>query len=167
MAEFGSCNRTRTPVTLQHKNLKQAMHKEILTNLNDVKQCCKERWAKTLPQQCKTWIMSFRKQLLHAIAGKNGSNYWIMTYMKLPTCALAGFTTIKPITPGMHRTVQEQQDGKIWNWIGMWKTKLLYYYFSVVCLLNIFLHRHTWFSFTVHNCLHVKATESSGSVLKI
>lgn len=76
MAEFGSCNRTRTPVTLQHKHLKHAINKEILTNLNEVMQCCKERWAKTLPEQCKTWIMSCRKQLLHA--GKNGSNYWIM-----------------------------------------------------------------------------------------
>lgn len=148
MSEIESCNRTRTPVTLQHKNLKQAMHKEILTNLNEVTQCCKERWAKTLPQQCKTWIMSFMLLLVRKglqTAESWGTHFFPQEYMKLPTCALAGFTTIKPITPGIHRTVQEQQDAKIWNWIGMWKTNLLHYYFSVVCLLNIFLHRHTWF----------------------
>jgi len=51
----------------------RAVHEQIPTKLNVLRQHCKEEQTHILPQRCEKLIKSYRKLLLQVIAAKAGS----------------------------------------------------------------------------------------------
>lgn len=51
-------------------DLNRAVHKQMATNLNKTKQCCKEEWTKIPPQEYERQIKSYRKLLLKLLLTK-------------------------------------------------------------------------------------------------
>lgn len=49
---------------LKETDLKSVVQKWMLTNLNELEQCCKEEWAKILTERFKRPLKSYRKHLL-------------------------------------------------------------------------------------------------------
>ncbi len=44
-----------------------------LNNMAELKQLCKEEWAKIPPQRCETLIANYRKHLIAVVAAKGGT----------------------------------------------------------------------------------------------
>ena len=60
------------PIEMLWWALTKSVHKQMSTNLNELKQHCEE-WAKIPPQQCERLIKSYRQHLLQVISAKSGS----------------------------------------------------------------------------------------------
>lgn len=58
-------------IKMPWRDLKRAVPKQMTANFNELKQQCKEEWAKSPPQQCER--LPYRKQLLQVITAKDGS----------------------------------------------------------------------------------------------
>ncbi len=56
---------------LRH-DLKQSIHAWKPSNVAELKQFCKEEWAKIPPQWCERLIASYRKRLIAVVAAKGG-----------------------------------------------------------------------------------------------
>ncbi len=54
-------------------DLKQSFHAWKPSNVAELKQFCKEEWAKISPQQCERLIASYRKRLMAVVAAKGGT----------------------------------------------------------------------------------------------
>ncbi len=58
--------------------LKQSFHAWKPSNVAELKQFCKEEWAKIPPQRCERLIASYRKHLIAVAAAKGGTtSYYI------------------------------------------------------------------------------------------
>ncbi len=58
------------------RNLKKSIHARKPSNVAELKQFCKEEWAKTHPQGCERFIASYRKRLITVVAAKGDTtNY--------------------------------------------------------------------------------------------
>ncbi len=53
--------------------VKQSIHARKPSNVAELKQVCKEEWAKFPPQQCERLIASYRKRLIAVVAAKGGT----------------------------------------------------------------------------------------------
>ncbi len=58
------------PIEMLWHNLKQSIHTRNPSNVIELKQFCKEEWAKIPPQQSERLIASYRKRLIAAVAAK-------------------------------------------------------------------------------------------------
>ncbi len=54
-------------------DLKQSFHARKSSNVAELKQFCKEEWAKIPPQRCERLIVSYRKCLIAVVAAKGGT----------------------------------------------------------------------------------------------
>ncbi len=54
-------------------DLKQFIHARKPSNVAELKQFCKEEWAKIHPQRCERLIASYRKRLIAVVAAKGGT----------------------------------------------------------------------------------------------
>ncbi len=54
-------------------DLKQSFHAWNLSSVAELKQFCKEEWAKISPKWCKRLIASYRKHLIGVVAAKGGT----------------------------------------------------------------------------------------------
>ncbi len=54
-------------------DLKQSIHARKPSNVAELKQFCKEEWAKIPPQQCERLIPSYHKRLIAVVAAKGGT----------------------------------------------------------------------------------------------
>ncbi len=54
-------------------DLKQSIHDQKPSNVAELKQFCKEEWAKIPPQRCERLIASNRKCLIAVVAAKGGT----------------------------------------------------------------------------------------------
>ncbi|KAF7650076.1 hypothetical protein LDENG_00131870 [Lucifuga dentata] len=61
------------PIEMLWHNLKQAVHARKPSNVAELKQFCKEEWAKITPQRCERLIASYRKCLIAVVAAKGGT----------------------------------------------------------------------------------------------
>ncbi len=61
------------PIELLWRDLKQSFHAWKPSNVTELKQFCKEEWAKIPPQQCERLIASYRKRLIAVVAAKGGT----------------------------------------------------------------------------------------------
>ncbi len=60
------------------RDLKQSIHAQNPSNVTELKQFCKEEWAKIPPRRCERLIASYRKRLIAVDAAKGDTNsYWI------------------------------------------------------------------------------------------
>ncbi len=57
------------PIEMLWHNLKQ-FHAWKPSNVAELKQFCKEEWAKIPPQRCERLIASYRKRLIAVVAAK-------------------------------------------------------------------------------------------------
>ncbi len=55
-------------------DLKQSFHAWKPSNLAELKQFCKEEWAKIPPQRCERLVASYRKRLIAVVAAKGWLN---------------------------------------------------------------------------------------------
>ncbi len=59
-------------------DLKQSIYAQNPSNVTELKQFCKEEWAKIPPRRCERLIASYRKRLIAVIAAKcDTTSYWI------------------------------------------------------------------------------------------
>ncbi len=61
------------PIEMLWHVLKQSFHARKPSNVAELKQFCKEEWAKIPPQRCERLIASFHKRLIAVIAAKSGT----------------------------------------------------------------------------------------------
>ncbi|KAF7650410.1 hypothetical protein LDENG_00126420 [Lucifuga dentata] len=61
------------PIEMLWHDLKQAVHARKPSNVAELKQFCKEEWAKITPQRCERLIASYRKRLIAVVAAKGGT----------------------------------------------------------------------------------------------
>ncbi len=54
-------------------DLKQSFHAQKPSNVAELKQFCKEEWAKIHPQRCERLIASYGKRLIAVVAAKGGT----------------------------------------------------------------------------------------------
>ncbi len=54
-------------------DLKQSFHARKSSNVAELKQFCKEEWAKIPAQRCERLIASYRKRLFAVVAAKGGT----------------------------------------------------------------------------------------------
>ncbi len=54
-------------------DLKQSIHAQKPSNVAELKQFCKEEWAKIPPQRCERLIVSYHKRLIAVVAAKGGT----------------------------------------------------------------------------------------------
>ncbi len=60
------------------RDLKQSIHARNPFNVTELKQFCKEEWAKIPPRRCERLIASYRKRLIAVDAAKGDTtSYWI------------------------------------------------------------------------------------------
>lgn len=67
LLQWSSQSSGLNPTEMLRRDLKSAAHKQMPPNFNELKQYCKEEWAKTPPQQCERPIESYRKWLHQVI----------------------------------------------------------------------------------------------------
>ncbi|KAF7645946.1 hypothetical protein LDENG_00195770 [Lucifuga dentata] len=53
--------------------IEMAIHARKPSNVAELKQFCKEEWAKITPQRCERLIASYRKRLIAVVAAKGGT----------------------------------------------------------------------------------------------
>ena len=74
--EWPSQSPDLNPIEMLWHDLKQAVHARKPSNVAELKQFCKEEWAKIPQQRCKRLIASYRKRLIAVVAAKGGTtNY--------------------------------------------------------------------------------------------
>ncbi len=61
------------PIEMLWLDLKQSIHALKPSSVAELKQFCKEEWAKIPPQRCKRLIGSYRKHLIAVVAAKGGT----------------------------------------------------------------------------------------------
>ncbi len=61
------------PTEMLWHDLKQTIHARKPSNVAELKQFCKEEWAKIPPQRCERLIASYRKRLIAFLAAKGGT----------------------------------------------------------------------------------------------
>ncbi len=61
------------PIEMLWHDLKQSIHARKASNVAELKQFCKEEWAKIPPQRCEGLIASYRKRLIAVVAAKDGT----------------------------------------------------------------------------------------------
>ncbi len=61
------------PMEMLWHDLKQSIHAWKPSNVAELKQFCKEEWAKIHPQRCERLIASYRKRLIAVVAAKGGT----------------------------------------------------------------------------------------------
>ncbi len=61
------------PIEMLWHDLKQSIHTRKHSNVAELKQFCKEEWAKIPPQRCERLIASYRKRLIAVVAVKGGT----------------------------------------------------------------------------------------------
>ncbi len=61
------------PTEMLWHDLKQSFHAWKPSNVAELKQFCKEEWAKIPPQGCERLIASYRKRLIAVVAAKGGT----------------------------------------------------------------------------------------------
>ena len=71
--EWPSQSRDLNPMAMLWPDLKQAVYARKPSNVAELKQFCKEEWAKTPPQRCERLIASYRKRLIAVVAAKGGT----------------------------------------------------------------------------------------------
>ncbi len=62
------------PIEHPWKDLKTAVGRKHLTNLNDLEQFAKEEWSKILVERCKKLIHAYWKQLISVNVSKGGAS---------------------------------------------------------------------------------------------
>ncbi len=71
--EGPSQNPDLNPIEMLWHDLKQSFHAWKPSNVAELKQFCKEEWAKIPPQWCEELIASYHKCLIAVVAGKGGT----------------------------------------------------------------------------------------------
>ncbi|KAF7640673.1 hypothetical protein LDENG_00023530 [Lucifuga dentata] len=71
--EWPSQSPDLNPIEMLWHDLKQAVHACKPSNVAELKQFCKEEWAKITPQRCERLIASYRKRLTAVVAAKRGT----------------------------------------------------------------------------------------------
>ncbi len=61
------------PIEMLWHDLKQSFHAWKPSNVAELKQFCKEEWAKIPPQRCERLIASYRKRLIAVVAANGGT----------------------------------------------------------------------------------------------
>ncbi len=61
------------PIEMLRNDLKQSSHVRKLSNVAELKQFCKEEWAKVPPQRCERLIASYCKRLIAVVAANGGT----------------------------------------------------------------------------------------------
>ncbi len=71
--EWQSQSPDLNPIEMLWHDLKQTIHARKPSNVAELKQFCKEEWAKIPPQRCERLIASYRKGLIAVVAAKCGT----------------------------------------------------------------------------------------------
>ncbi len=71
--EWPSQSPDLNPIEMLWHDLKQSIHARKPSNVAELKQFCKEEWAKIHPQRCERLIASYRKHLIAVVAAKGGT----------------------------------------------------------------------------------------------
>lgn len=71
--EWPSQSPDLNPIEMLWCDLKRAVHARRPSNMAELKQFCKEEWAKIPPQRCERLITSYRKRLISVITAKGGT----------------------------------------------------------------------------------------------
>ncbi len=81
--EWPSQSPDLNPIEMLWHDLKQSIHARKPSNVAELKQFCKEEWAKIPPQRCERLIASYHKRLIAVVAAKSdttlldlGGNYF-------------------------------------------------------------------------------------------
>ncbi len=64
------------PIEMLWHDLKQSIHARKLSNVAELRQFCKEEWAKIPPQWCERLIASYRKHLNAVVSAKGDTTIW-------------------------------------------------------------------------------------------
>ncbi len=72
--EWPSQSPDLNPIEMQWHDLKQSIQAWKSSNVDELKQSCKEDLAKIPPQRCERLIASYRKRLIAIVAAKVGKN---------------------------------------------------------------------------------------------
>ncbi len=68
--EWPSQSLDLNPIEMLWHDLKQSIHARKPSNVAELKQFCKEEWAKIHPQRCERLLASYRKRLIAVVAAK-------------------------------------------------------------------------------------------------
>ncbi len=60
-------------IEMMWHDLKQSIHARKPSNVSELKQLCKEEWAKIPPQRCERLIASYCKHLIAVVPAKGGT----------------------------------------------------------------------------------------------
>ncbi len=71
--EWPSQSPDLNPIEMLWHDLKQSFHAWKPSNVAELKQFCKEEWARIPPQRCNRLIASYRKRLIAVVAAKGGT----------------------------------------------------------------------------------------------
>ncbi len=71
--EWPSQSPDLNPNKMLWHDLKQSIHDWKPSNVAELKQFCKEEWAKIPPHRCERLIASYRKRLIAVVAAKGGT----------------------------------------------------------------------------------------------
>ncbi|KAI3376068.1 hypothetical protein L3Q82_016607 [Scortum barcoo] len=72
--EWPSQSPDLNPIEMLWHDLKKAVHAQKPSNVAELQQFCKDKWAKIPPQRCKRLIASYRKRLIAVVAAKGWPN---------------------------------------------------------------------------------------------
>ena len=76
--EWPSQSPDLNPIEMLWRDLKKAVHAQKPSNVAELKQFCKEEWAKIPPQRCERLIASYHKRLIAVVAAEGGTTrYYI------------------------------------------------------------------------------------------
>lgn len=70
--EWPSQSPDLNPIEMLWHDLKKAVHARKPSSVAELKQFCKEEWAKISPQRCERLIASYRKRLISVVAAEGG-----------------------------------------------------------------------------------------------
>ncbi len=65
---------SQNPIEMLWHDLKQSLHARKPSNVAELKQFCKEEWAKIPPQRWERLLASYRKCLIAVVGAKGGTN---------------------------------------------------------------------------------------------
>ena len=71
--EWPSQSPDLNPIEMLWRDLKKVVHARKPSNVAELKQFCKEEWAKIPPQRCERLIASYRKRLIAVVAAEGGT----------------------------------------------------------------------------------------------
>ncbi len=76
--EWPSQSPDLSPIEMLWHDLKQSIHARKPSNVAELKQFCKEEWAKIPPQWCERLIASYLKRLIEVVAAKGGTTSYYL-----------------------------------------------------------------------------------------